>query len=532
LYLDQLRANANGWGDYEAARALLETAKRPAAIIVGTFELSTEYWIDRNVRGRLLAVSMAVTERNRTLLTRRAFKEAYYQSCIAMGWETSFCQLEGQPILDSTKFRGKWMKMWKQWQKDTCRGLTYQEMAPHIFQSDKVPGQSSCNHNERYWSSVLDPQPTLARETIHTNSSSQPLLPAPQRISKTGVLLDVVNNWLTPTTLETLFSVMQALGLNLVQMKLASDDGVALSLDSLPHIGYRLNKGDLYDRHAIYDIVRSAESMGLEIVPEISITTNAGGWYRTGFLADCPQHLCNQGRSVPLNTTGFYDGLLPMVLNAIKEVNDIFLNSDYLHLGYDERQASEACLKEARLTSNWATFERKLSLSLELLGIDLDKVVRWENAEKQRYFPRSGEITQYTRVSGDAMAYSGGNAIWGAMASKGLHPWEIYQESREWNRISPARLVLEYRGLDTDDNAKALSQLVAFAIGVSDMVDRSEDSFQKLHAELCGQLNCAPANDDYSVVETQLSREEIASRCREHTVNKTTLFARKHLGQN
>jgi hypothetical protein len=51
LYMDQLRWNANGLGDYEAAWALLETPRRPSAIIVGTFESSTEYWIDRNVRG-------------------------------------------------------------------------------------------------------------------------------------------------------------------------------------------------------------------------------------------------------------------------------------------------------------------------------------------------------------------------------------------------------------------------------------------------------------------------------------------------
>jgi hypothetical protein len=89
---------------------------------------------------------------------------------------------------------------------------------------------------------------------------------------------------------------MQVLGLNMIQMRLANEDGVALALDSLPRIGYRLNKETIYNRSDIQEIVRATESMAIGIEPEISFTTR---------LASRPTRAAGIGRAswwIVLNT--------------------------------------------------------------------------------------------------------------------------------------------------------------------------------------------------------------------------------------
>jgi hypothetical protein len=57
--------SSSGYGhwDYLAAQKLVTDLhlNPPFAIVVGTFELNMEFWRDRNVLGRLLAIRMGVS---------------------------------------------------------------------------------------------------------------------------------------------------------------------------------------------------------------------------------------------------------------------------------------------------------------------------------------------------------------------------------------------------------------------------------------------------------------------------------------
>ena len=66
---NQLYFDTNGeqdiWDVYERSNKALNLRNDvlPTALIVGTFELSTQFWFDRNILGRLLAVSMGVARK-------------------------------------------------------------------------------------------------------------------------------------------------------------------------------------------------------------------------------------------------------------------------------------------------------------------------------------------------------------------------------------------------------------------------------------------------------------------------------------
>lgn len=117
----------------------------PTAVIVGTFELSPEFWFDRNVLGRLLAVAMGVS--NITLdgvsydgdvttfplfvvnneKVRRissSVHSKYKELCVRLGFGDTICDKGGRPVIPTFQYQTKWRRGWQRWKEDTCSRIS------------------------------------------------------------------------------------------------------------------------------------------------------------------------------------------------------------------------------------------------------------------------------------------------------------------------------------------------------------------------------------------------------------------------
>jgi hypothetical protein len=383
----------------------------------------------------------------------------------------------------------------------------------------------------------------------------------------TGIVLDLVQDWIPPEGLQTLFqTLLQPLGFDLVQLRLANDHGMVVDWESVPGMPYHRNHNDndtstrsyYYTPMDLQRIAGVANEVGLQVVPELSVTTNAGGWYKAGgVLANCPKTLCQRGHGIAHDVLGDneYDTTtnnywLPIVLAVLHELRHIFSASEYLHLGWDERHASEACLEEAasgimttttnnhttKYAKHWDRLERKLSAALEFQGVDLEKVLRWDNQERVYYPNRTGRITQYTsRAAAAAVAAGTVLVFFGTIRLQDFSsPWEIYQETREWVQLAPKGLLAQVR----PGHPELCFQLVAFAMGMSpsssslpvkDHHDLEEEQsvFWRNHRELCTTLGCKHKRELLGPA-PPLTKESdlLAQGCRDRTVNVTLRKAR------
>ncbi len=137
LYLDVLHKDRMyGYGDFEKAKTLMTEFEDnpPLALVVGTFELGTEFWEDRNVLGRLLAIRMGVDAAFSNQKTSptvpkpsmqqefKLFKKDYAIKCNATfsKHESFSCEDAGWPRVEDRFFQAKWKGVWKEWRKGVC----------------------------------------------------------------------------------------------------------------------------------------------------------------------------------------------------------------------------------------------------------------------------------------------------------------------------------------------------------------------------------------------------------------------------
>eukprot|EP00536_Pseudo-nitzschia_multiseries_P008369 jgi/Psemu1/287747/fgenesh1_pg.211_\ len=134
LYLDVLGKNKGmyGYGEYQATQQLLSGLRSnpPLAIVAGTFELGTEFWDDRNVLGRLLAIRMGVAATTSTGMpgTQNDFKTQYTTKCKSIFSDSEFdsmCQSAGWPRLDDRSYQTKWKRVWKEWKNGVCEYVDF-----------------------------------------------------------------------------------------------------------------------------------------------------------------------------------------------------------------------------------------------------------------------------------------------------------------------------------------------------------------------------------------------------------------------
>jgi len=494
-------------------------------VIAGTFELSTQFWFDRNVIGKLLAVSMGVSNIN--TFDMLDFFSQYREICKSSGFDDTMCELYGAAPRRYSDFRNElkgWGKtVWAEWIKNACERLTYTEHGrgyQNIHQNNRKNSlyQTSEDSKGWFWQTYFKETEWKVIDTINLNITEKV-----NRVHKSflgkrkpkyfGIIMDIAQYPVrSPYRLEEIVSrTMSRLGLNTVQLGLINDFGFAYhslrhsKMFYQPHFTIPASNNIVYP--SINDLIKFREvaaKFGVVLMPEVSISTNTGGLYKSFFNVECSNFLCEHGIYIPQNINDA--SYVPVAYSIVQELLKLS-SSEYLHLGYDERAMNTPCFLEASMNKespNFDLFESKLKKMLEFAGVTSDRVVRWENKEKIHYPGRFGEITQCgAGESCESIASSSDKDIkslpWFATVDvRRGGVWQVYSMTYDLASRSPIGLMADVGGLMRDDfNANFLDyRLLAFSIGTLELPKMDRDSFEKAFVEICSALASGVGGED------------------------------------
>ena len=88
--------------------------------------MSVQYWLDRNVVGRLLAVAMGVSNEHYDL--EDDFAKRYLALCMSLDLPHEMCAVFGAPIIDYDVYRLGWRKTMDLWKENLCTRLNTTEI--------------------------------------------------------------------------------------------------------------------------------------------------------------------------------------------------------------------------------------------------------------------------------------------------------------------------------------------------------------------------------------------------------------------
>ena len=606
LATNLLKDHPTGWAVYRETLNILRAHRTQygegsfVGMIVSTVALPPTWFEDRNIMGRLLAISMAVrnfeasfqnqqqeeenlneiknnfihansTTEIEVYTDQADFESAYQLLCNELfpsDSATHFCNRFGGLNIDSASFsaaggnasekniddadtrtilhqqtitesnyKKDYLKMWNHWAKDICHRLTetreeLQLQAPSttIVQSIREEAysahwrdlnediRSNHGHEEQDGAFAAEKEATLEsplKRTLQESSFSDDVFGF-TKVPFRGFIVDMVDDMVPPEVLSDLMEqIMMPLGFNTLQLSLINHLGCSLQLESLEGL-YHLVPTPKAIKPLSDDILRqivdAGDRLGIELIPEISVTTQATGWYHAGFLIDCPNTLCSADSRGDSTVGGViandvnHGSLLPLVLLVIQKLRTIFRSGSFLHLGSDERAASQACWNESDRTPDYNRFERILSNLLEAKNwYNSSSILRWENQEGIVYPQRTGRITQY-RYGRHSLPLDekrqtthreeSESLVFGSLTiTPEKDPWAIYQETLKWvseNDTPPRGLLAKIRLKDRAIHPNRYKTgILAFAIGISSKspVLNDSSSLNAYMSELCASYN-------------------------------------------
>jgi len=465
-------------------------------IVGGTFELSTDFWHDRNVIGKLLAVSMGVSGINTT--DRFEFFDSYKEICRSAGFPGTMCSLYGHAPRRYIIFRSELKGpggVWEEWINNTCNRLT-EKTDELIFTYPAVDEYQTMTAMNSFFQTYYERPKWQVLDVANIEN---------RLVKHIGVIMDFAKHPLDGegTIDSILFKTMVPLGLNTIQLRLITDVSFSYFSNVLPKLQH---KNPFYTSKRLVanypnfsglnKLKVAAAKHGIVIIPEIAISTNAGGMYKAGFNVECPKFLCEHGKYIPQNILNAH--YPPVVYSLVEELSGLS-TSPYIHLGYDERNMSTPCMLEAsegRVTPDFDKFETTIENMLRFANITSDRVIRWENKEKTHYSSRFGDITQC--VAGETCRLSTSNndntkSPWfGTVDIRVGGAYEIYSKTHELASLSPLGIMAEIGSMRESDQINSEGsidyQLLAFTmgnIGNKDLPPMSEEEFQELYIRNC-----------------------------------------------
>ncbi len=472
------------------------------AIVAGTFELDPDFWLQRNVIGRLIGVAMGASGKTYDQISN--FTADYSRYCEQLQIDRRICKFEGLPLVEQNEYYGNWQGAWSVWKNGICERMTTPVPSRTMLPVYNWRQQMLEQVNHEFWYNfarepLLDKNGTVMRVRIKPprydfmkiNISTEVAPIRQHAVRHTGVILDLVNSHPSIRQLEDMIDQIALLGFNLIQLRLADDFGYAMGIPISQGNRLEFKRGRYgvpisYDQESLARVVDYAQRQGdVMVMPEISISTNAGGWYKVGFGLACPLVICGKGRGVANDITE--PELLPVVSAIIRDFRKIF-SSDFVHLGADERQQSVECFNESRKRTSFNTFERKLNALLEMEGVNTHNVLRWENQEHKRYRGRAGKITHFRefRNSSDVRRPDKGESFFANTNIFEGTAWDIYRKTREVVSLKPLGLMAEIRVLLAWSDRNTFARLLAFSLGVSTLPEWSEEAqFRGNFTEFC-----------------------------------------------
>ena len=557
LYFDT-NHDDNGMDIFRNTQRLfqLSAIPDPMAIVAGTFELGTEFWLQRNVAARLIAVSLGAS---RAKLSETKFYQALNQTCLDLDIDSRWCDLQGNTATLKKRFTSDHVKTWSSWKRGLCERLTEEEMKLVMKAIVGTKKSLETNGYEVFWEHFAEDAdrkvPSLTSGSPHTTKS----LPLGKHVVPfTGVIFDMVNSIKSPSTrvLDLSKTFVAPLGFKLLQLRLVDDFGFGIQLQTQSKLGFFANRHidpHTNDKNDNLLTIPNAEDFrelvasimnetGIQVVPELTLSTNSGGWLHAGFAAECPRVLCDKGKGV---ATAISDpGFLPVVYSVLREFRDIFSTSPLIHLGHDDREAaSKGCLKEALIEDPMAElslFEEKLALVTEMLGIEQKNIVRYSNQENNLYSDRTGKITHYqAQPEGQLPNPNSGERFFATvnLLTAGS-PWDIYKETLALVNLKPEGIFGEIRDLDeaTWKTKNVGVRLVALSMGLQQDAELAidKDAFTQALVEACeaskidGCVNPDGAGIAISPLEVDQPRYQ-DKMCSEFTYNTIGRAPRKHI---
>ncbi|KAL3906299.1 MAG: hypothetical protein SGILL_009326 [Bacillariaceae sp.] len=513
-----------GWDLYQLALGMLDehwqqNGELFRGLLISTEGMDAKMFRQRNIVGRLLVVAMAVQSSRGShsrYTEQKTFEEAYMTACKAAFPEgrtsnkifpSQYCKLLGSTggdIKNATKlenfgvlldesFKRKYSKLWDDWRNDLCHRFTQVE-EKHEMQGVSNAVKHSIQNMAfgSYWKGLgesgetpnlheEDEQPVTFEKPplLHGNFSNM-------KVPNRGIILDVVETPSTQEEIEAFMQHMSALGFNTLQLSMLNAFGTSLFLQGLTLLYHVVptppQSSDPLSEVILRNLVRTAAKLGIHIIPEISSTTDAVGWYHAGFLLDCPKAFCETGMITNDISRG---SMLPILLEIIRRLHDIFIESSpFIHLGSDERNSSKLCWEESGKAGDYDLFESRLAMMLtEKNMYNESSVLRWENKEGILYKNRLGLVTQYRyRLPSQVDRES---AFFGSISiAPDTDPWETYSQTLEWAALKPEGLLLK---ISAKDLAVKKLNLVAFAAGLSSSPRMNQEELSQFLSATCKQ---------------------------------------------
>jgi len=503
LYLDT-NGDEHGWEIYAKTyrwHHLPKSYRSPEAIIVGTFELGTALWWHRNVIGRLLAATLGNVANKEVIRSSSDFYTQYFHDCHeTLGFPVDFCRLYGGVPVTYHEYRKSWTEMQTKWKNDICQRVT-EDVKLHLQSAAQDKGlirdQSVVVASEAFWNSF---DTTSSSSSIKREKENPPLVD--KNTFRVGILIDAVSDltWLLSPSSKSFMDMSLQVDINMIQLRLMDDYG-------------KLSQNDLSKLQQTF--MPMVSKLGIEVMPEASLSSTAGGWYESGWTVTCPQHTCTSGIHIPNNIS--CPEFLSVAWQTVQSLLP-FKTSPYLHLGSDERQASHSCFREMaeqrQQSSNnyydyFDLYEAKLQELFHLQQKDYhdtsssrsitpQTIVRWENEEKVEYSNRFGSITQCQDCQN---LHSKGN-------TKATTPWfahldlyqfqslyEVYNASfvlsTSQQQQRPLGIVASLGRFgsssgNNDDNDDRILRLIAFAMGTAAATTIYDmTTFEQVFLETC-----------------------------------------------
>eukprot|EP00536_Pseudo-nitzschia_multiseries_P000234 jgi/Psemu1/178023/e_gw1.3.6.1 len=484
-------------------------------IIAATFELDQGFWLDRNVIGRLLAVSMGVSGMNTT--NRFQFLEQYGGLCRSIGLDDTVCRLYGSAPKGYISFRRELKEspkrsVWSDWIDNICERLTvatpdkkYKKVFENSVENSVITVRKAQKH---FWSTYSGNHEWGEPDTIGTLNSHADL-GGKRLVNHTGLIMDPARYPFEDLERGTkiIEETMGPLGLDTVQLRLVTDVSFAYDSFVFPTMAYTPHVKLVPDQRMytkptmtrLVNIRNNAAKSGVSIMPEIAISTNAGGWYRSSFRVECPNTLCQHGEHIPQNVSS--EGYPPVVYSVVEELLSV-TSSRYIHLGHDDREANTPCFLEASNNAaapEYDRFETTIRDLLRFAGVTSDRVVRWENREQTRYPGRFGDVTQCQAGEDCRLATAKASEPWfGTVDVRKGGAFDIYSSTRALAALGPIGIMAEIGPMS--ENIFQLNQidyrLLAFSIGTLDLPVMTKDDFESMFTRTCGRLDLAGGEKD------------------------------------
>eukprot|EP00797_Seminavis_robusta_P036723 Sro947_g223410.1 hexosaminidase subunit alpha (672) ;mRNA; r:11982-13997 len=490
----------------------------PLGVIAGAFELDPNTWVHRNVAARLIAVAMGAAQLD--LNSTMEVLAFYNHTCReTLELDPVLCDLQGYTAATLYDYRNTWQLGQNLCRSSMCERLTKQVQTPSMRPKGNRRDRALQEANDYLWKTMNKP---LFNKTLLMKQESDVLSRRHGRV-QTGVILDLVNGMQPVNQTKALLqNYLAPLGISLLQLRLLDNNAFALQLDIVKGVGHSIlvnTTNALLKASELASLVQLSHQLGIQAFPEISVSTNAGGWASSGIVVKCPATYCDEESDVlgPIAVDVRRPDSLTILYAAIRELLFIFSSVNgttagnstknlLLHLGSDERQASDSCFQEEARSegssySILADFEQELTrIMQEMVGFPVRNIVRWENAEKERYKDRTGDVTHYPssypfeppRVRDNEPFF----VTIDILAQSSIY--EIYQNTLTLVKLEPLAVFLELRRLDrgTWRDYQMEMRLAAFLMATGSSIPEYEDEsfvFLEQVSQTCQNLgyeNC------------------------------------------